>query len=95
MPWSFGLLLLAACWRRLPSSYTVLAAITLVLPLSYPTHGTPLLSFPRFLLVAFPLFVALGVMVVRRPILRWAAFAALTAGLVVFTVIYANGMWVA
>ena len=91
----FALALLVACWRRLPSSYTVLAVVTLLLPLSYPTHGTPLLSFPRFLIVDFPVFVALGVLLVRRPVLRWAALAALTAGLVVFTVIYANGMWVA
>ena len=91
----FALLLLFACWRRLPSAYTALAAVTLLLPLSYPTHGTPLLSFPRFLIVDFPVFVALGVLVVRRPVLRWATLAALTAGLVVFTIVYANGMWVA
>ena len=90
-----ALVLLVACWRRLPSTYTVLAVITLLLPLSYPTHGTPLLSFPRFLIVDFPVFIALAVLVVRRPVLRWAALAALAAGLVVFTVIYANGMWVA
>ena len=87
--------LLVVCWRRLPSAYTALAAVTLLLPLSYPTHGTPLLSFPRFLLVAFPLFVALSVLVVSRPVLRWATLAALAAGLVVLTVVYANGMWVA
>jgi hypothetical protein len=90
-----ALLVLVACWRRLPSAYTALAAVTLLLPLSYPTNGTPLLSFPRFLVVDFPVFVALAVLVVRRPVLRWAALAALTTGLIVFTVVYANGMWVA
>jgi hypothetical protein len=90
-----ALVLFALCWRRLPAGYTVLAAVTLLLPLSYPTHATPLLSFPRFLLVDFPVFVALAVVVVRRPVLRWAALTALTAGLIVFTVVYANGMWVA
>ena len=64
----FALLLLVACWRLLPSAYTALAAVTLLLPLSYPTHGTPLLSFPRFLIVDFPVFVALGILVVRRPV---------------------------
>ena len=60
------------------------------------SNGTPtLLSFPRFLIVDFPPFIALAVVVVRRPILRWAVLAALTTGLVVFTVIYSNGMWVA
>jgi Mannosyltransferase (PIG-V) len=90
-----ALVLLAVCWRRLPSAYTVLAVVTLLLPLGYPTHATPLLSFPRFLLVDFPVFIALAVVLARRPVLRWAVLAALTAGLVAFTVIYSNGMWVA
>jgi Mannosyltransferase (PIG-V) len=90
-----ALLLLAACWRRLPSAYTVLAVITLLLPLSYPTRSVPLLSFPRFLVVDFPVFVVLGLLVVRRPVLRWVLLATFAAGLAIFTVIYANGMWVA
>jgi Mannosyltransferase (PIG-V) len=88
-------ILIVVCWRRLPAAYTVFAVGSLVLPLAYPTHATPLLSFPRFLLVDFPLFVALAVLAVRRPVLRWALVAAMLAGLVVFTTIYANGMWVA
>ena len=87
--------MLVVCWRRLPAAYTVFAVVSLLLPIAYPTHSTPLLSFPRFVLVDFPLFVALAVLVVRRPVLRWALVAAFVAGLVVFTVTYANGMWVA
>ena len=70
-------------------------ALSLLLPLLYPTHGTPLLSFPRFVLVAFPLFIGLALLLERRPVLRWSLLGAFTAGLVVFTTIYANGMWVA
>ncbi len=90
-----AIVLLVACWRKLPSAYTVFAVVSLLLPLSYPALGTPLLSFPRFLLVDFPVFVALAVIAVRRRVLRWALVAAMLAGLVVFTSIYANGMWVA
>jgi hypothetical protein len=32
---------------------------------------------------------------VRRPVLRWTLVAVSVAGLVLFTTIYANGMWVA
>jgi hypothetical protein len=86
--------LFAACWRRLPAAYTVFAAASLLLPLLYPTHSTPLLSMPRFVLVVFPLFIALGVLLARRPVLRWAALAGMLAGLVVLTTMFANGMWV-
>jgi hypothetical protein len=88
-------ILLVVCWRRLPAPYTVFAVVSLLLPLLYPTHGTPLLSFPRFALVDFPLFIGLALLVQGRPVLRWTLIAAFTAGLVVFTTIYANGMWVA
>jgi hypothetical protein len=91
----FAVLMLVVCWRRLPSAYTVFAVVALLLPLAYPTHGTPLLSFPRFVLVDFPLFVALALLVEKRPVMRWALVGAFVTGLVVFTVIYANGMWVA
>lgn len=91
----FGAALLVVCWRRLPAAYTVFAAASLLLPLSYPTHATPLLSMPRFVLVDFPLFVALAVMVVRRPIARWVMMTVFVAGMVLLTTLFANGMWVA
>jgi hypothetical protein len=87
--------LLVVCWRRLPAAYTVFALVALVLPLSYPTHATPLLSLPRFVLVDFPLFVALAVVLARRPVARWAVVLAMAAGLVLLTTLFANGMWVA
>jgi len=90
-----AVVLLIACWRKLPAAYTVFAIASLLLPLVYPTRGTPLLSFPRFVLVDFPLFVALAVLVTRRPVLRWLFIGVSVAGLLVFTTIYANGMWVA
>jgi len=91
----FAVALLVACWRRLPSAYTVFAVVSLLLPLAYPTRGTPLLSFPRFVLVDFPLFVVLALLVERRPVARWALAGVLAAGLVLLTVVFANGMWVA
>ena len=91
----FALGLLVVCWRRLPSSYTVFALVSLLLPLSFPTHSTPLLSLPRFVLVDFPLFVGLAIVLVKRPVARWAVLAVMVAGLILLTTTFANGMWVA
>jgi len=91
----FAAALLVVCWRRLPSSYTLLALVSLVLPLSYPTRSTPLLSLPRFVLVDFPLFIALAVVLVKRPVARWAVLVAMAVGLILLTTTFANGMWVA
>jgi Mannosyltransferase (PIG-V) len=90
-----AVVLLAVCWRRLPIAYTAFAAASLLLPLCYPTPETPLLSMPRFVLVDFPLFIALAVLVVRRPVARWAVLAVMVAALVVLTTLFADGMWVA
>jgi len=91
----FAVALLVVCWRRLPAAYTVFAIVSLLLPLCYPSPETPLLSLPRFVLVDFPLFVALALLVVRRPVARWALLAFFGAGLALLVTLFANGMWVA
>jgi hypothetical protein len=32
---------------------------------------------------------------VKRPVARWAVLAAMVAGLILLTTVFANGMWVA
>jgi hypothetical protein len=46
-------------------------------------------------LVDFPLFIALALLVERRPVVRWALTGLFVVSLAVLTVLYANGMWVA
>ena len=48
-------------WRRVGAPYGLFAALSLALPLSFPAAPSPLLSLPRFGLVVFPFFLALGV----------------------------------
>jgi hypothetical protein len=91
----FAVVALVVTWRRLPAAYTVFAAVALLLPLMEPTHSTPLLSMPRFVLVDFPLFIGLATVLAGRPIARWALLAVMTAGLVLMTAVFASGMWVA
>jgi Mannosyltransferase (PIG-V) len=90
-----AVVLLALCWRLLPSSYTVFAVVSLLLPLAYPTRTTPLLSLPRFVLVDFPLAVGLAVALRRRPLARWLMLGIMTAGLLLLLVPFVNGVWVA
>ena len=52
--------LLIVAWRRLPLAYSVYTTLGLLLPLSFPSSRWPLLSFPRFALVLFPIFIVLA-----------------------------------
>jgi hypothetical protein len=55
VPWVIlAVVLLMVCWRRLPGSYTLFAAATLVLAVA----GSNLDSFERYALSAFPLTIA-------------------------------------
>jgi hypothetical protein len=47
-------------WRRFGAVYGLYAAVSLAIPLSYPSSRFALLSLPRFGLVIFPLFLALA-----------------------------------
>src|SRR6266511_5241544 len=51
--------LTAVAWRRFGAPYALFAALSLALPLSYPSSRWPLLSLPRFGLVVFPLISAM------------------------------------
>ena len=47
-------------WRRLGAPYGLMALIAVVAPVATPAVDQPLLSMPRFTLVAFPIFIALA-----------------------------------
>ncbi len=52
--------LVRECARRLPPAYTAWVISGLLLPLSVPALNEPLKSLPRFMLVLFPLWIALA-----------------------------------
>jgi hypothetical protein len=56
--------------RRLPPPYTAWAITGLMLPLSVPALDEPLKSLPRFMLVLFPLWIALALWARERGRLR-------------------------
>ncbi len=60
---------LALCYglRRLPLALSAYALVTIGYPLLFPAASTPLLSMPRFVLVAFPIFMSMALFTDRRP----------------------------
>jgi hypothetical protein len=57
---------LVACWRRLPRYYGAYAATTLLICLSSPQSGQPLVSIDRYLLTIFPLWMVAGAWIAKR-----------------------------
>jgi hypothetical protein len=89
------IVLTIVAWRRLGTAYGVFAAVSLAIPLSYPSSRWPLLSLPRFGLVIFPLFLALAALTANRPRLHTAVVACSSVFLGVAVVQWALWQWVA
>ncbi len=85
-----AVLALVACWRRLPSAYTVYAVAALLFPLLYPTAARPLSSLPRFLVVIFPLFMGTSGVLATHRVWRWVLVALMVPFLLLATVCFAN-----
>ena len=85
-----ALVLLVACWRKLPAAYTAYAVAALLFPLFYPAAGRPLSNLPRFVLVDFPLFIGLAAALVPHRVARWVVAGGMLVLLVVATVYFAS-----
>jgi hypothetical protein len=51
---AFALVALIGAVRRLPLAYSAYAGVALLMTLSYPVDGQPLMSLPRYIAVLFP-----------------------------------------
>jgi Mannosyltransferase (PIG-V) len=87
--------LTVVAWRRFGAVYGLFAAVSLAIPLSYPSSRWPLLSLPRFGLVIFPLFLALAALTATRPRLHTAIAGCSALFLGVAVVQWALWQWVA
>jgi hypothetical protein len=93
-----GLALIAAVGvlRKLGRAYGTYVVLALLVLLSEPMlHQDPLFSFPRYVLVVFPLWIWVGYVVADRPGLRSIVFASSTLLLVIFTAQFATWRFVA
>jgi hypothetical protein len=89
----FAVIACAGVLRRLPAAYGAWAAVSLLLPLTFPVKPQPLMSLPRFVAVLFPIFMWLALWCEeRRATERAVAISAVGLGL--FTAQYASWHWI-
>jgi hypothetical protein len=80
-------------WRRLGPQYGLFVLGSLLIPLTFPARGYPLLSMPRFTLVLFPAFIAAAAL--TRDPQRERAVLGLSALLLGLAVVqWSAGYWV-
>ena len=80
-------------WRRLGPPYGLFVLGSLLIPLTFPARGYPLLSMPRFTLVLFPAFIAAAAL--TRDPQRERAVLGLSALLLGLAVVqWSAGYWV-
>jgi hypothetical protein len=91
----FFLLLMLAGFAVLPPGLSLYAFLIVMLPVLTPAPEFPLMSLPRFVLGAFPIFLVLGYLLSRsRPAL--ILYLLLSSGLgVALTVLFTTWRWVA
>jgi hypothetical protein len=82
-------------WRRLGLAFGLYALATLVVVLTAPSRGFPLVSLPRFLLADFPVLIALAAFIQSQPRLRTGVLIALGALSAAAGVAFSRGVWVA
>jgi len=82
-------------WKRLGPAFGLYALATLVVILSVPSTGFPLVSLPRFVLTDFPVLIALAAVLADRPELRTGVLVGLGALSAVAGVAFARGVWIA
>jgi Mannosyltransferase (PIG-V) len=85
---------LVACFRRLPLEYGAYGAAVLLMCVSSPAVGQPLVSFDRYVLTIFPLWMAAGAWIATRRLQR-VAVAAGSILLVFYTLYFARGSFIA
>ena len=92
---AFAVWALIVGWRRLPHAYTLYAAALVMVPLLQPRAQIPLMSMPRFVLCAFPLFISLGLATERHRLLRAVLVVGSSAALIYLTGRFALWLFVA
>ncbi len=82
-------------WRRLGPALGLYAVATLLVILSVPSEGFPLVSMPRFVLTDFPVLIALAAVIRERPRLRTSVLVGLGALSAAAGVAFSREVWIA
>jgi mannosyltransferase PIG-V len=91
----FAVIGLVLCVRTLPFAYTAYALVSVFLAISEPVPGEPLASLPRYLLVIFPLMLAVARPLAKRRTVALTVLAMSTALMLLFASQFARGLWIA
>jgi hypothetical protein len=62
----FSVVIVLAGARKLPLSLTIYSLLLIVLPALFGTPDSPLMGIPRYMLVAFPIFIVLGLLARKK-----------------------------
>jgi hypothetical protein len=93
----FGLfvLLVGVSLLHLPPGFSLYALVGTLLPVLTPSPNFPLMSMPRFLLAAFPIFIALGLLLSRNRVslVLWLVFSTVFG--LLLTAMFVTWRWVA
>ncbi len=92
---AFAIFLLWKGTTRLPVPYTAFALAMVVFPLFFPAHYQPLMSMPRFVLAAFPLFITLALLTRDRPRAHAWVTGIFIAGSILLAAKFGMFSWVA
>ncbi len=79
---------------RLRPSYWSYATIAVLIPLSYAWDGRPLMSFPRFAVVVFPIFWAFATWTRKSEVAHAMAVASSAVLLGIMTLLFAGWYYV-
>jgi Mannosyltransferase (PIG-V) len=82
-------------WRRLGPALGLYAVATLLVILSVPSEGFPLVSMPRFVLTDFPVLIALASVIQGRQRLRTTLLIGLGTLSAVAGVAFSRDVWIA
>jgi hypothetical protein len=75
----FAAFVLLAGLRYLPLSLGIYGLLLVAPATLFGTPGSPLMGTPRYVLVAFPIFIVLGLLAKNRPLFAWLASSILTS----------------
>jgi hypothetical protein len=90
----FAVIVLVAGIKHLPAELSLYAATLVLVPAFFGASSNPLMGEPRYLLVAFPLFIVLGIVLQSRRLLAaWVAVSALCS--LPFVALFVNWYFVA
>jgi len=86
-------ILIYTLWK-VRGAYSLYALVVFALPLFTPSHVHPLMSVPRFVIVLFPLFIAIALLTKHRWIF-WPVMAIFVIQFIALLIQFSTWFWVA